>query len=132
MNTLVLRKSISVLLLLAFLAAAHSACAQTPSPALLILNKEDNALVIVDPSTLKIVGHIPVGNAPHEVAVSDDGKIAVVTNYGDQQPGNSLSVIDLKLQKELHRVDLGELRRPHGIAFYAGKFYFTAEANKLI
>src|SRR5262249_45242070 len=108
------------------------AIAQTPSPALLILNKEDNALVLVNPSTLKVVGSVPVGNAPHEVAASDDGQLAVVANYGDQQAGNSLSVIDLKSQKELHRVDLGELRRPHGLQFYDGKFYFTAEVNKLI
>jgi YVTN family beta-propeller protein len=132
MNALILRKSIPALLLLAFLSAVHSSWAQTPSPALLILNKEDDALVIVNPSTLKIAGRISTGNAPHEVAVSDDGGIAVVANYGDQQPGNSLSVIDLKSQKELHRVDLGELRRPHGIEFHAGKFYFTAEASKLI
>jgi len=132
MNNLVLRKSLPALLVLAVLTAAHSASAQTPSPALLILNKEDNALVIVNPTTLKIVGQISTGSAPHEVAVSDDGKIAVVANYGDQQPGNSLSVIDLESQKELHRVNLGELRRPHGIAFHAGGFYFTAEASKLI
>ena len=110
----------------------HGAGAQTPSPSLLILNKEDNALVIVNPSNLKIVGSVPVGNAPHEVAVSSDGKIAVVANYGNQEPGNSLSVIDLQSQKELHRVDLGELRRPHGLEFHDGKFYFTCEVNKLV
>src|SRR5262249_52890482 len=31
-----------------------------------------------------------------------------------------------------HRVDLGALRRPHGVSVSGGKLYFTAEANKLI
>src|SRR6266581_4037610 len=75
---------------------------------------------------------IPTGEAPHEIAASDDGKFAFVANYGARTPGNTLSVIDLLAQKELRRVDLGALRRPHGITFADGKVWFTAEHNKLI
>jgi len=35
-------------------------------------------------------------------------------------------------QKEWRRVDLGPLRRPHGITFAESKVYFTAEFNKVI
>ncbi len=105
---------------------------QTPSPALLVLNKEDATLSIIDPATLKTVAQIPTGEAPHEIAASDDGKFAFVANYGARTPGNTLSVIDLLAQKELRRVDLGALRRPHGITFADGKVWFTAEHNKLI
>src|SRR5262249_19170355 len=94
--------------------------------------KEKATLSIVDPSTGKTVAQIPTGQGPHEVAASTDGRFAFVGNYGTQTPGNSLSVIDLTAQKELHRVDLGPLRRPHGIAFADGKTYSTAEVNKLI
>ena len=59
-------------------------------------------------------------------------KLAVVTNYGARDPGHSLSVVDLAAQKEIHRVDLGALGRPHGILFADNQFYFTAELNKLI
>lgn len=118
--------------LLLFAAAAILSAAETPSPALLVLNKEEATLSIVDPATGKIVGHASTGQGPHEVAVSSDGKFAFVGNYGAQTPGNTLSVIDLVNQKEVHRVDLGPLRRPHGIAFAEGKVYFTAEVNKLI
>jgi YVTN family beta-propeller protein len=38
----------------------------------------------------------------------------------------------LVAQKELRRVDLGALRRPHGIVFAEGKVWFTAEQNRLI
>jgi YVTN family beta-propeller protein len=104
----------------------------TPSPALLVLNKAESSLAIVDTATQKVVARIPTGEGPHEIAASADGKLAVVTNYGAKEPGHSLSVIDLVAQKEIHRLDLGPLGRPHGILFADGKFYFTVELNKLI
>jgi YVTN family beta-propeller protein len=112
--------------------AAALVAAETPSPALLVLNKEEATLSIVDPSTLKVVGHAATGEGPHEVAASSDGKLAFVGNYGGQTPGGTISVIDLIGQKETRRVDLGSLRRPHGMFFADGKVYFTAEVNKLI
>lgn len=104
----------------------------TPSPALLVLDKEDNMLSIIDPATAKTVARIPTGEGPHEIVASDDGKMAFVANYGGRTPGNTISVMDLAAQKELRRVDLGALRRPHGIVFADGKVWFTAEQNRLI
>src|SRR5258707_11469810 len=69
-------------LTLSFLLAAGVAGAQTPSPALLVLEKADNTLAIVDPSTLKIVGRVPAGPDPHEIEASPDGKLAYISNYG--------------------------------------------------
>jgi YVTN family beta-propeller protein len=66
------------------------------------------------------------------VTVSTDGKLAFVANYGAREPGSTISVIDLAARKELHRLDLGALRRPHGIEFRAGKVYFTAELAKVV
>ncbi len=114
------------------IAAAIAVQAQTPSPALLVLNKEEATLAIVDPESRKVVGRVPTGEGPHEIAVSDDGKLAFVSNYGSRTPGSTISVIDLTTQKELRRLDLGVLSRPHGIYFADGKLYFTAEVNKLI
>jgi len=108
------------------------ATAETPSPALLVLDKQANTLEIVDPATRKVTGRVRTGEGPHEVAVSDDGKLAFVANYGAHEPGNTLSVIDLPARKELRRVDLGPLRRPHGIEFRGGKVYFTAEFAKVV
>jgi YVTN family beta-propeller protein len=113
-------------------AAARLFAAATPSPALLVLDKEDSSLAIVDPGTKAVVGRVPTGEAPHEVAVSDDGKLAFVSNYGARTPGHTLSVIDLEAQKETHRVNLGPMGRPHGLAYSSGKLYFTAERAKLI
>jgi YVTN family beta-propeller protein len=103
-----------------------------PRPALVVLNKGASELALVDPDTWKVVGRVPTGKTPHEVAVSDDGKIAVATNYGDQRDGTTLSVIDLDAQKEIHRVELEELRGPHGVMYLNGRFYFTAEGSNAI
>jgi YVTN family beta-propeller protein len=108
------------------------ATAQAPTAALLVLNKDDNALAIVDPVNGKVVGRVPTGEGPHEIVASSDGKFAFVTNYGAREAGTTLSMIDLAAQKETRRVALGALRRPHGAIFADGKVYFTAEANKLI
>ena len=105
--------------------------AELPNPALIVLVKGSNELAIIDPATMKIVARIPTGEAPHEVTLSADGKTAYVGNYGARTPGNSLSVIDLVAQKE-RRIDLGALRRPHGMLQSGGKVYFTAEVNRLI
>lgn len=100
---------------------------------LLVLNKAENTLAIIDPQDYKIIAKIPTGEGPHEVIASADGKLAFVANYGTQQVlGSSLSVIDLAAKKELRRVDLGALKRPHGIIEVAGKIYFTCEVNRVI
>jgi YVTN family beta-propeller protein len=108
--------------------AALAASEPTPSPALIVLNKGDNAMAIVNPANGKVVAAIPVGQNPHEAAVSDDGRLAFSSNM----QGNSISVIDLATQKEIHRVDLPNLRTPHGLYFAAGKLYFTAQGNNSI
>ncbi|HEX5026233.1 MAG TPA: YncE family protein [Agriterribacter sp.] len=99
---------------------------------LLVLNKADNTMVIVDPLTLKITATVATGVGPHELAVSADGKLAYVGNYGVQSPGNSLSVIDLVKQKEIRRVDLGAQLRPHDIREKNGKVYFTSELTRTV
>ena len=41
-------------------------------------------------------------------------------------------MIDVRGRKELRRIDVTPLQRPHGLAFANGKLYFTAEANRKI
>jgi len=120
------------ILLGCFALAMGLRAADTPARALLVLEKAQNSLVIVDPEEMAIVARVPAGNDPHEVAVSDDGKIAYVSNYGGGATGyNTISVIDLVAQKPLPPIDLGELRGPHGLAFSGGKLYFSAESTNV-
>src|ERR1043166_2757220 len=113
-----------ILAALSLLGALLAALA--PAQTLLVLNKE-GTLAIVDPASKKILGKVRTGDGPHEVET--DGKLAYVSNY---QSGQTLSVIDIAAQKEVHRVELGALKRPHGLFVSEGKCYFTAEANKVI
>jgi YVTN family beta-propeller protein len=107
--------------------------AQAPSPALLVLEKSDNTLAIVDPGSLKIVGRVPAGPDPHEVESSPDGRFAYISNYvGSDSALHTISVVDLTAQKALPAIDLGALHSPHGLAFAGGKLYFTAETNKVV
>src|ERR1700704_4247229 len=120
-------------LALLFVLAAGLAGAQTPSPALLVLEKADNTLAIVDPSTLKIVARVPAGPDPHEIVASADGKLAYISNYGGSDSAlNTISVIHLAPRKALSPINLGALRSAHGLAFAGGKLYFTAETNKVV
>ena len=119
---------------LVFAAAfAGLACAAQPTPktALLVLSKHDHTLAIVDPVTLRAVAREPVGNDPHEVIASGDGRTAYVSNYGFGAY-HTLAVIGLVAQEALPQVDLGPLRGPHGLFFADGEVWFTAEGAKAI
>ena len=111
---------------------ALSVCFGAGAQTLLVLNKE-GTVAIVDPKTNAVLGRAPTGDGPHEVVATTDGKLAVASNYGTgPAPGHTLSVIDIATRKEIHRVDISPLERPHGLFAADGKVYFTAEQNKII
>jgi YVTN family beta-propeller protein len=105
----------------------------TPKESLLVLSKHDHTLAIVDPATLKVVAKMPVGEDPHEVIATADGKFAYVSNYGGGGAGalHTLAVLDLANHTALAPIDLGALKGPHGLDFAGGKVWFTAEAAKV-
>jgi YVTN family beta-propeller protein len=103
----------------------------TTNSSLLVLSKHDHTLSVVDPVTLQVVARMPVGNDPHEVIASSDGRTAYVSNYGFGAY-NTLAVLDLVARRALPSIDLGPLRGPHGLTFVGGKTWFTAEAAKAI
>jgi YVTN family beta-propeller protein len=103
------------------------------SARLLVLNKEDASLAIVDPDSGRVLGTVKTGEGPHELVVSADGKTAFASNYGTgPAPGHTISMIDIAAQKETRRIDVAPLSRPHGLAFGGGRLYFTAEASRKI
>ena len=127
-----MRIKMAFFLMLSLLALPALVVAQaTPKVSLLALSKQDHTLSIVDPADLRIVATVPVGDDPHEVVASADGKTAYVSNYGFGA-FHTLAVIDMVGQKRLDSIDLGALRGPHGLDFKQGKVWFTAEAAKAI
>ena len=108
-----------------------SAFPQSSSPVLLVLEKNDKTLAIIDPATQKMTARVPAGEDPHEIVT--DGHFAYISNYGAfQNPQHTLSIVDLDAHKALPPVDLGSLRAPHGLELVNGKIYFTAEGSKAI
>ena len=127
------RSLLFVALAITVIAAVTTVFAQTAKPVLVALNKAENSLAIIDPVSMKVTGRVAVGDGPHEVVLSADGKTAFVANYGGTAgPGNSISVIDVAVAKELRRVDVSPLMRPHGLQMVGGKLYFTSETNRVI
>ncbi|HEY7639110.1 MAG TPA: cytochrome D1 domain-containing protein [Steroidobacteraceae bacterium] len=119
-------------ILLALLLSAFALPALAAPGTLLVLNKAENTVSLIDLATKKSVATISTGEEPHEIAVSPDGKIAVVSNYGSSPtPGNTLTVIDVPAHKVLRTIDLAKHVRPHGIAWLRGnEVAVTTEGTK--
>jgi YVTN family beta-propeller protein len=88
---------------------------------IVVASKSGNDVYLIDRASGETLGIMPTGLEPHEVEISDNGIIAVVCNYGDREnPGNTLSVYDLKAMDQVKTIDLGIHTRPHGMHWIAG------------
>jgi len=85
---------------------------------IVITNKTPNTATIVDVGSGKTLATLPTGFGPHEIVVSKDGRMAVVTDYGTgPRPGSTLTVIDVAKLSVSRTIPLGQYTRPHGIVF---------------
>ncbi|HEX4682918.1 MAG TPA: YncE family protein [Gemmatimonadaceae bacterium] len=109
-----------VLLLYAF-TIALSAQSAPPAGTIVVSNMNDNTATLVDAASGRTIATLPTGQGPHEVAISHDGNTALVSNYGVRgTPGNSITVIDVRGARVARTLELGEYKRPHGMAFFPG------------
>ena len=102
---------------------------------LVVANQEAGTATVLDAATLRTIATLPVGVGPHEVAMSPDGRWAVVTVYGDRTvEGKTLAVIDLGAETPsvVRTIDLGAYHRPHGAAFVqaGAKLLVTSETSQ--
>ena len=113
--------------------AAHAA-------ELLVAQKGERALAIVDPATGKLIADVAEnGVTGHEVAASPDGRIAVVPIYGNSgvgkpgTDGNNILFVDLATHKIV-----GNVQFPHGVRPHCPKFgpdgmlYVTTEIDHAV
>jgi YVTN family beta-propeller protein len=98
---------------------------------LLAISKANRTLAFVDPKTHTVMAKVPLGEDPHEVTVSADGKLAYVSIYGGGEL-HTINVIDLKSQKRLDDIDTRPLYGPHGLVFVNNKLWFSAEGSKAV
>lgn len=98
---------------------------------LLVANKSSDTVWRLSLTNGRKIGEFRTGDAPHEIAISPDGRIAVVSNYGGVRSGNSLSVLDLAIGKPTRQIDLGLHGAPHGLRFLADgrRVVVTTEAS---
>ena len=87
---------------------------------LLVGNKAGDSVWRLSLKDGRKTGEFRTGEAPHEIALADDGKVAVVSNYGRETSGNTLSVLDLVAGRRTRSIDLGEHGAPHGLHFLPG------------
>lgn len=129
--------ALSVLGMLCFRAAA----ANPASGWLLVANKGDNSLGIIDPVSGRQVAEVAEGGVTgHEIVASPDGKLAYVPIYGDSgvgQPGTdgtNMVVIDLASRKVVGNVDFGKGVRPHcpKLGPRNGLLYVSTELDRSI
>ena len=102
---------------------------------LVVLNKSEATASLIDLESGKVRVTLPTDFGPHEAAVSPDGRLALVGNYGSsEKPGSSLTVIDVQVAKVVKTIDLGDYRRPHGLLFLPDgrRALVTAEGNKVL
>lgn len=101
---------------------------------LLILNKSGNSAWQLDAETGEQIVEYSTGNAPHEVAVSPDQSRAIITNYGGETAGNSLTILDLDSQEVSKTITLEDFERPHGVQWFSDgeRAIITAENQQAV
>jgi DNA-binding beta-propeller fold protein YncE len=123
------------------LVRTRSVEADTLSSFLLVANKGDHTLGLVDPQAgLQIATVDEAGVTGHEVIASPDGRTAYVPIYGDSgvglpgSDGSNLVVVDLASRKVTGRIDFGRGVRPHCpmIGPKDGLLYVTTELDKSV
>jgi YVTN family beta-propeller protein len=130
-----------VLLTLVVLAGISLTGASSPDGLLLVANKGDHTLGIIDPAAASQIATIAeTGVTGHEVIASPDGKLAFVPIYGNSgvglpgTDGSTIDVVDLKQQEVIHKIDFSRGVRPHCPIFGPkdGMLYVTTELDKAI
>jgi len=124
-----------------FLTQLSGAPSSSSAGLLLVSNKGDQTLSLVDPDSGRQVATIAEGGVTgHEVVASPDGKKAFVPIYGNSgvgmpgTDGSTIAVIDLGEHKLIHTVDFGHGVRPHCAVFGPkdGLLYVTTELDKSV
>lgn len=109
--------------------AAQDEPTSVQGPVLLIGNKGEDTLSFVDLATGQELGRQRTGKAPHEIAISPDGKTAAVVSYG----GKSIDMFDVASRSKLKTIDLAPNEGPHGIVWLRdGCIVATTERSRSV
>jgi YVTN family beta-propeller protein len=133
--------TLTTLIFAVLLIAAFSVSSPPSDGLLLVANKGDRTLGLIDPTAARQIATVAEGGVTgHEVAASPDGKRAFVPIYGNSgvgmpgTDGSTLAVIDLSGRKVIHTIDFGHGVRPHCAVLGPkdGLLYVTTELDKSV
>ena len=111
------------------IAAQEETLKPATGPVLLIGNKGEDSLSFVDLTTGQELGRQPTGKAPHEIAISPNGKTAAVVAYG----GRTIDLFDVASRTKLKTIDLTPNEGPHGLVWLRdGRIVATTERSKSV
>lgn len=128
-------RAASVVLVLALAGVARADTVPASRGLLLVVNKGDRTLGILDPAAGGTVATVALsGVTGHEVAASPDGRTAYVPIFGDSgvgrpgSDGRTIDVVDVASRRRVATIDLGRPQRPHEAVFGPdGRLYVTTE-----
>jgi YVTN family beta-propeller protein len=140
-----MRLHVVQMLSFALLVGLEAVAAQPPKSSrsgwLLVANKGDAGMGIVDPQTGEQIATVPEGGVTgHELAASADGKTVFVPIYGDSgvglpgTDGRNMVAIDIAERKVVGNIDFGRGVRPHCVLLGPkdGLLYVTTELENAV
>jgi len=128
-------------MLVAGVVSLEAIAAQAQTGRLLVAQKGDKSLAIVDPAVGKVIADVAEnGTTGHEVAGSPDGRLAFVPIYGNSgvgkpgTDGSNIVVIDVAAQKLVGNIQFDHGVRPHCAVFGPkdGMLYVTTELDHAV
>lgn len=106
-----------------------------------VADEESNTVSILDAASFKKIASVPVGRGPHNVQVSPDGKLAWVTNNGEQMmqmgkggdaamaSGGEIWAIDTESHAVVAKVRVGK-HPAHVVLTPDGRFAYVNNAGE--
>ena len=117
---------------------------------LVVANRSGHNVALIDPESYTLLGTLPVGKGPHELAVSTSGSTVFVANYGiypevldDSAPRtltwkteitNTVTVLDVERRAVVATHHLDNCTNPHGIEASSDgmRFWVTCENHETV
>lgn len=109
-------------------AQPNSAAISPQGNQVLVTNRGNNSVSVIDPVTDTVVGTINVETNPHGVTYNQDGSLAYVANYYS----NSISVIDTAALTVIDTISTGNISNPVIAHPIGDKLYVSLRAAKSV
>ncbi|MEI7577693.1 MAG: hypothetical protein WCK51_12435 [Armatimonadota bacterium] len=104
-------------------------------PTILVLNKAENTVWLIDEKSGKPRAKLPTGPNPNEVMVSPDQKTATISDMGGGPggPGKTLTFVDIEKGEIKKTVNIEPNGAPHGIQWLSNdRLVFTSHVSDSI